>query len=197
MSLLEHLQRVPDPRRSQGERYSCISMLLMIIMGVLCGRYGYRDIGRFCQLHQVEFVKLFCFKNKRVPSYVSIRDFILRLDFTSLQQAFYSWAKEYVPIEQGQWLCIDGKSIRSTLSEYGSEYQNFVSLVSLFCAKREQILCVKRFENGKSSEIKVVEELLEELDLKGVVFSLDALHCKKNDGRNHQVGQPLPDKSKR
>ncbi len=34
-------------------------------------------------------------------------------------------------------------------------------------------------ENKKESEINVVRNLIELLDLKGVVFTFDALHCQK------------------
>jgi hypothetical protein len=35
------------------------------------------------------------------------------------------------------------------------------------------------FHNGKSSEIGAVRTLLQQLDLKGVWVTLDALHCQK------------------
>ena len=66
-----------------------------------------------------------------------------------------------------------------SVSDCSNEFQNFVSLVSLFSSKREQVFHVERLENKKDNEGKTVEELLEILDLKGVVFILDALHCKK------------------
>jgi hypothetical protein len=152
---------------------------LIIIMSILRGKYGYREIGRFCALNESELIAKFGFKNKKVPSYVSIRTFILLSDFSSIQQAFHRWTQRYVPIQAGEWISIDGKSIRSTVSNYSNEYQNFVSLVSLFCSKREQVLCVGKFENKKGNENQMVEELLDMLDLKGVVFTMDALHCKK------------------
>ena len=34
-------------------------------------------------------------------------------------------------------------------------------------------------ENKKQSEIVAVQDLLELLNLKGVVFTMDALHCQK------------------
>ena len=34
-------------------------------------------------------------------------------------------------------------------------------------------------ENKNESEINVVRELIELLDLSGVVFTMDALHCQK------------------
>jgi hypothetical protein len=104
----------------------------------------------------------------------------LSTDFASIQRAFHRWTKSYVPIKNGEWIAIDGKSIRSTVSDYSGKYQNFVSLVTLFGIKREQVLHVEKFENRKDNEGQVVEDLLAMLDLKGVIFTLDALHCKKN-----------------
>ena len=184
MNLVECLSKVEDSRRLQGQRYSSISILLIIIMSLLRGKYGYREIGRFSKLNQSVLVSKFGFKNKWVPSHVSLRTFIMNTDFASIQKAFHQWTQSYVPIEEGEWISVDGKSIRSTVSDYSNEYQNFVSLVSLFCSKREQVLHVEKPENRKGNEAQVVENLLEFLDLKNVVFTLDALHCKKNSDKN-------------
>jgi hypothetical protein len=179
MNLIECLSNVKDPRRLQGQRYSGVAMLLIIIMAILRNKHGYREIGRFCTLNKSYLIAKFGFKNKRVPSHVSIRTFILSADFASVQSAFHQWTRGFVCIKDGEWVPIDGKSIRSTVSDYSNEYQNFVSLVSLFGSKCEQILHVEKFENKKGNEGQVVEKLLEALDLKGVNFTLDALHCKK------------------
>ena len=183
MSLVTCLSSVKDPRRLQGQRYSSVAVLIIVIMAILRGKYGYREIGRFCQLNKTALLDRFDFKNKCLPSHVSICTF-MRADFSSIQKSFHQWTQSYVPIEEGEWISIDGKSIPSTVSDYSSEYQNFVSLVSLFCSKREQVLHVERLENKKGNESQVVEELFDLLDLKGVVFTLHALHCKKNAKKN-------------
>jgi hypothetical protein len=197
MSLIECLKSVQDPRRPQGQRYPCVAMLLIIIMAILRNRHGYRETGRFCELNRRYLITKFGFRNNKVPSYVSIRTFILSTDFSSIQRAFHTWTKSYVPIKKGEWIAIDGKSIRSTVNDYSNEYQNFVSLVSLFGIKREQVLHVEKFENRKSNEGEVVEDLLEMLDLKDVIFTLDALHCKKNASQNRIRQKSLPGKGKR
>lgn len=191
MNLVSCLSEVVDPRRPQGQRYSSVSILLIIIMGILRGQYGYREIGRFGRLNQAVLVEHFGFKNKKTPSFVTIRTFILNTDFVSIQQAFHKWTQNYVQIEQGEWISIDGKSIRSTVNDPLSEFQNFVSLVSLFCSKREQVLHVEKLENKKDYEGKIVEDLFEILDLKGVVFTLDALHCKKNSTADSKKRESL------
>jgi hypothetical protein len=102
-----------------------------------------------------------------------------------LQASFHQWAKQYVPIEENEWVCIDGKAIKSTVSDSHNRYQNFVCLVSLFSQKKEQIIFAEKFNSKEKSEITVVESLVEFLDLKDIVFTMDALHCKKNTANNN------------
>lgn len=113
---------------------------------MISAKHGYRELDRLCKLNSPELVEIFNFKCGKVPSHVSIRTFIQGLDFISLQNAFFQWARQYVHIEENEWTGIDGKSIRSTVSDSQTALQNFVSLVSLFCRKREQVLHIGRFE---------------------------------------------------
>ncbi len=77
-------------------------------------------------------------------------------------------------------MAIDGKSIRGTVTEPGTAYQNFVSLVSLYSHQQGVVLAAQQFESKHNSELKVVQTILEAVDLEGVVFTMDALHCQKN-----------------
>ena len=52
-------------------------------------------------------------------------------------------------------------------------------MVSAFTHERGEILGVKVMENKKQSEIVAVQDLIQLLDLSGVVFTMDALHCQK------------------
>jgi hypothetical protein len=196
-NLFDCLKAVHDPRRKQGQRYKVEAMLLLIIMSSLRNGFAYREIARFCENHKNELIKRFHFKNNRVPSHVTIRSFIKDTDFASLQAAFHQWTKHYVQIEQDEWISIDGKCIRSTVSDCSNEYQNFVSLVSLFCRKREQVLLVEKIENKKGNESAAVEHLLDIIDLKVEVLTLDALHCKKNTKQNRIDGKSLRGQSKK
>jgi hypothetical protein len=115
----------------------------------------------------------------------------LDIDFVSLQDAFHQWTKAYVKIEKGDWLGIDGKAIKSTVSDYSNAYQDFVSLVSVFSRMREQVVHVEKFQNKKSYEGNVVEAIFQVLDLQDVIFTMDALHCKKNFKSNRGQRQSL------
>jgi hypothetical protein len=184
MDLVSHLREIDDFRRKQGQRYPLEAVLLIIIMSVMSGRYGYREIASFANANKRALLKHLKIKKQMIPSHVTIRKVIMNVNFDSLNNAFYKWSKDYVAIEKREWLSIDGKSIRSTVEEYDKSYQDFVSLVSVFTQKQGQVLNSTKYQNKKVSEIKVVQQLLEMLDLKDVVFTFDALHCKKNATNN-------------
>ena len=82
-------------------------------------------------------------------------------------------------MDTSEWFGIDGKSIKGTVQDYDSEYQNFVSIVSIFTGKRGLVLSLDKLENKKGSEITTVQNLIAALDIEGVVLSMDALHCQK------------------
>lgn len=66
------------------------------------------------------------------------------------------------------------------VTEAGTAYQNFVALVSVYCSQQGVVLATQQFESKHHSELKVVQTMLEALNLEGVVFTMDALHCQKN-----------------
>jgi len=192
MNLVDHLCQIKDFRRKQGQRFLLSQILLIIIMGIMSGRYGYREISSFAKANRKELVDKLKLKKSKIPSHVTIREVIMNVDFNLLNQTFSQWALGYVTIEKDDWLSVDGKSIKGTLENPNSAYQNFVSMVSIFSQKRGQVIKTAAFENKKASEVPIVQELLEALDLKDVVFTLDALHCKKNFTSDHKSGEPLP-----
>lgn len=85
-----------------------------------------------------------------------------------------------IDIQPQEWIAVDGKSIKGTVSEPGTAYQNFVSLVSLYSSLQGVVLSSQQFESKLNCELRVVQTILESLQLEGVVFTMDALHGQKN-----------------
>ncbi|MDZ4877745.1 MAG: hypothetical protein CLLPBCKN_007180 [Chroococcidiopsis cubana SAG 39.79] len=103
-----------------------------------------------------------------------------QLDFQALATAFNDWAQTYSELEPGEWLAMDGKSIKSSVTDYSQAEQNFVSLVSLFSHQRGVVQAVMPMENKLQSEQEVVRLLLAAVEPRGVGITLDALHTQKN-----------------
>ena len=149
----------------------------------MSGCYGYRPLAAFVQRHQAVLLNLMELPHERLPSLSTLRRIRVRLNFAELTAAFNAWALESLGHDlPGHQVAIDGKSIKVSMSDYDSRYQDFVSLVSAFSVERGEVVAISPLRNGHTSEIRVVETLLTQLDLTDRCISLDALHTKKNSG---------------
>lgn len=179
VNLIQSLQEIRDFRASQGKRYPLWLILLLVIMGTLSGCRGYQALEDFGVRHyQVLSEKLGLTVN-RLPSDTTFRRILHRLDFQLLAQQFQQWTSDSIETQPNEWVSIDGKSIKGTVREPQTAYQNFVSLVSVYSSQLGVVLATQPFESKTTSELRVVQTLLQALQLEDVVFTMDALHCQK------------------
>lgn len=178
-NLLTYLSNVQDGRRQAGRRHDHTFVLLIVLMSTMSGYIGYRAIGSFIKRNRTDLLKYLQPDKDRLPSFYTVRRVIQNVDFNELSTQFYKWACEYVDIEPGEWVSMDGKAIKGTVYGGRDASQHFVNLVSLYCSRQKLVLGNGRVHNSKESEIPVVQQLIESLDIKDVTFTLDALHCQK------------------
>ncbi|HSQ86543.1 MAG TPA: transposase family protein [Desulfobacterales bacterium] len=100
---------------------------LRSIMSIMSGRCRYREIAAFAKANQKELLR-FLHLEKRgcLPSHVTIRKVLKGINFDDVLTAFNEWAKQYVTVEEKEWMAIDGKALASTVTDYSSSCQNFV-----------------------------------------------------------------------
>jgi hypothetical protein len=177
--LLYYLSQIADKRRGAGQRHKLVVVLLIIIIGTMSGCQGYRSLGDFVKRHQKELIKLLGITRKEVPSYSTIRRVLMAIEVSQLSEAFYLWTLHRFKIEKNEWVAIDGKSIKGTVVASSQAMQDFVNLVSLYASKKHIVLGITKSNNKKEREMQVVQDVLDALELKDVIFTLDALHCQK------------------
>jgi len=148
-------------------------------MGTLSGCRGYQALEDFGMRHYQALSEKLGLTVNRLPSDTTFRRILHRLDFHLLAQQVGTWASITFDIKPDEWVAIDGKSIKGTVLDPQTAYQNFVGMVSLYSSRLGVVLAAEQFESKKTSELKVVQTLLEALHIEGVVFTLDALHCQK------------------
>ncbi len=178
-NLLEALTQVQDFRASRGRRYPLCLLLLLVIMGTMSGCLGYRALEDFARRHHQALVARLQLPATRFPSDSTFRRVMMGIDFTDLAKVFKNWVNDWMPTQAQDWLGVDGKSIKATLSNYGQAYQDFINVVSVFNTRCGVAIALQQFHNKDSSEIAVVQALLATLKLQGVVFTFDSLHCQK------------------
>ena len=199
-SLIDYLKQIPDERDASGKRHPLWLILLIMILGIMSGYWGYRGLGRFVERHRRQLIETLKIPGARVPSYSTLRRVMMQIDYQAVTQVFNEWSSRYTYNDRGQWIAIDGKSLKNTVNDCYGKQQNFVMIVSAFTHSRGEILGIKVMENKKQrrceasdlapqgtgrecDRIVAVQDLLELLDLKGVVFTMDALHCQKKPSR--------------
>lgn len=180
MPLIELLETIPDPRAQRGKRHPLAIVLLVVIMGTMLGYWGYRPLSEFIECYGDELkARLELSDTVKFPSYSTLRRVMMQLDFAAFTAVFSQWAKQFVPLDTTAVVAVDGKSIKSTVSDYDQETQNFVSIVSVFSHECGFVYQMQAMENHNTSEQTVVQQLLKTLELDAVVVTMDALHCQK------------------
>ncbi len=176
MELAEFFQQIRDPRRAQGQRFPLPALLWMTFLAIATGRQGPRKIAEFGRCNAPFFIAYFGLRHG-APSYGVFRELLQGLDKAALAQAFSRW---FAPQAQaGDWVAGDGQSLRSTVQHAHEAQQSFASLVSFYCQRTGLTLAVQDYTDQKTGELSVVRELLANLQQRGVVFTLDALHAQK------------------
>ncbi|MBW4491389.1 MAG: transposase family protein [Trichocoleus desertorum ATA4-8-CV12] len=96
MSLVELLQSVPEFRQLRGKRHDLWFILLLLIVGAMCGYWGYRPLAEFSQLYGAQVCQHLGHPlPRRMPSHSTFRRVILELDFQLFAQVFNQWAQHY------------------------------------------------------------------------------------------------------
>lgn len=178
-SLLALLMKVKDKRNASGKRHQLVHILLIIIMGTMSGYEGFRGLDAFAMRYRDDLIGLLQISRKETPSMATLRRVMISVDFNQLSFAMYKWIRGRIKIRNKEWIASDGKGIKGTVKDYNSKYQNFVSLVSLYCSRAGVVLCSAAFSNKQESEIAVLRQLLQSLDIQGAVLTADAMHCQK------------------
>lgn len=172
MTLMEKLGKLSDGRVF-GRIEHRINVLLMIdIMGKVCGYNGIMAKAEFMKTHKKILKKLI--KIKTFPSYNTISRAKEKIDFEELNQILLEHFSAKNP--DTNVIHLDGKAIKSSVKDKDGK-QTFEAIVTAFTG--ELALSSIRYNNGKESEIQVFQKMITNLGLNDVIFTGDALHCQK------------------
>ena len=179
-TLIEQLKTIPDWRRGgRSVQYPLWLILLLCLLAVMSGYSSLRGWADFMHRHAPEVAARFGLTKARLPSYSTLHEMSQHVSPQQVAQVFRTWAHQAAPVEAGQAVSLDGKALGSTLQDCHGQGQNFVSVVSACVQQWDGVIGQLSFDNGKTSEIQAVRDLLAQLDLKGAWVTLDALHAQK------------------
>jgi hypothetical protein len=178
--LLAALQDIPDPRRAQGKRYPLPYLLLFSVLAVLSGARSYRGILTFLRERRPLLNQTFHADLKRAPALNTVRTVLQSLPTEALEAAFRRHAEDLVAASDEHrrpTIALDGKVLRGSFDHLNDRK---AAQVLMAFASSPAILLAHSEIDETSNEILTAQQMIRDLGLTGVVFTVDALHCQKN-----------------
>ena len=171
--------QMDDSRRKQGTRYPFDSFIMMVLLANMSGYFGQNEIFRFIDHNKSFFIKRFNLPHG-VPAITRVKTFLRNMNYKSLQNVFDQWTSQFMNASTtDQWVSVDGNCLGSTLSNAHDQKQNYISVVTMYAQALGIGFKSTTFENKKGTEIQAAIELIESIEGKGYILTLDALHCQK------------------
>jgi len=172
-SIKKHFTRLKDPRVRRRTQHLLIDIIFIAICGVIANCNDWHDIVVFAKKRQAWFKRFLRLPNG-IPSHDTFERVFTLLDGQAFQRCCLLWLREVSELLGVKHIAIDGKTLcgsaRGTLRP--------LHLVSAWATKAGLTLGQVAVD-GKSNEITAIPVLLDLLDLKGALVTIDAMGCQK------------------
>ena len=178
--IMELFEEIPDPRRPGGNiQHKLVDLLVIILLGVICGCETWIEIEDYAHA-KYEWLKTILELPGGVPSNDTYRRLMTRMLPQKLEEAYRQWVLPYVGGCIGKHIAIDGKTI-CTASHYrlSNEETPEGKLHIISAWVREDGISLGQIKTDeKSNEITAIPKMLDTLDVKGAVVTIDAMGCQ-------------------
>jgi predicted transposase YbfD/YdcC len=169
-------ENLTDPRMERTRRHSLLEIIILAVCGTLGNANGWADIERYGKT-KLSFFRTFLDLPNGIPSHDTFGRVFALLDPAALMACIQQWLDALGAAVAGEVVAIDGKTLRGSFDTAAGK--NPLHLVSAWaCGARLTLGQVA--VDAKSNEITAIPLLLELLDLKGCVVTIDAIGCQKD-----------------
>ena len=173
-AFLTHFQSVEDPRQQGKVLYPLEEIFLLVLCGVISGADGWTSIALYGQ-KKLEFLRRFLPFENGTPSHDQLGILFSRLDMEQFQSCFISWVASLNETLEGV-VAVDGKTLRRSFDTNSN--QAAIHMVSAWACGPKLVIGQRKVDD-KSNEITAIPELLELLNIKGAIVTIDAMGCQR------------------
>ena len=177
--LFDLLGEIPDVRKRRGVRHKVQSVLATAICAVVAGARSFTAMAEWTAEQSRETLRRLGSKRGKAPSERTYRRILQSIDVEELDRRVCGWIAQQQQLQPGTALAMDGKTLRG--SRDGSKAA--LHLLSAIVHGSSTVVAQVAVES-KTNEITQVEPLLENLDIKGMVVTGDALLTQREIARH-------------
>ena len=190
LTLIEHLTLIEESRSDINRKHDLVDVMFLVISAIMAGAEGWRDIETYGDA-KADWLRRYRPFTHGIPRRHTIARILRGIVAESLLAALLGWVNAHRKQHGKPIIAIDGKVLRGA---YRNDPSQALQLVTAFDTENGLVLSQKATPS-KQGEIAVVREMLDVLNIKGAVVTLDALHCqagtleKVRDKQAHVVVQ--------
>lgn len=173
--ILDELSKIPDSREKKKTWYPLYELLFIIICAVICGADSPGGVRRFA-ISKYDWLKKILLLRAGVASRDTFARTLSNLDPKALKGVLQKWLSSFEKI-LGKQVAIDGKTLRRSFDKATGAAS--IHLVNAWAVEAKLFLGQEKVD-AKSNEITAIPKLLELLDLRGKVITLDSMGCQKS-----------------
>ena len=170
--------QIEDPRIDRRKRHQLLDIFGLTIAAVLAGANGWTDVEAFGKA-KLDWLRTHFELKYGIPSHDTLGRVFGALDPAMFQQAFIEWTQALADQVEGV-VSLDGKTVRRSHDDSAS--QGAIHMLSAWAHDNQVVLGQCKVDD-KSNEITAIPELIERLDLKDCVVTIDAIGCQTNIAR--------------
>jgi predicted transposase YbfD/YdcC len=172
--LIEHFETLPDPRVERTRRYPLNEIILLIVAGTVSGCDGWKSIKDFGEA-KLEWLRKFLPYKDGIPVDDTLARVMRKIETKAFQTCFIGWVQAVSSATSGDVVAIDGKTLRRSHNrKYGVPA---IHMVSAWSSENGLVLGQEKTAE-KSNEITAIPQLLDVLELKGCIVTIDAMGCQ-------------------
>jgi predicted transposase YbfD/YdcC len=172
---IECFGSLEDPRINRTKKHLLIDIIGLTLFAIMAGAQTFDEIELFGNLHE-EWLKKYLQLPNGIPSHDTINRVLSLLEPKVLEKSFIDWHTQLKGYVQDNVIAIDGKTMKA--SHQTSKGLKALHVLSAYsCANGLSLGQMK--VDGKTNEITVIPELLEQLALEGAIVTIDAMGCQK------------------
>ncbi len=184
-SIVEYFESLPDPRHTRNRRHLLGDVLVISVCGVIVGCSGPTSIEHWAKA-RIDWLRQVLALPGGIPSRDCIRRILSALRPEAFQACFQSWIAACITKadpdgapedpDARPTIAIDGKTLRRSHDRGGG--LGPLHLVSAW-ASEHGLSLGQVAAAAKSNEITAIPELIDRIDVKGAVVTIDAIGCQK------------------
>ena len=174
-TLVEHFSTVVDPRIDRAKRHILIDVIVVAIVGTICGADGWEDIEMIAN-EKEDWLRSFLQLPNGIPSHDTIARTFARISPQGFNECFVAWTNDVADLTAGEVVAIDGKTLRRSFDRAADKAA--IHMVSAWAVGNGMVLGQLKV-NEKTNEITAIPKLLDLLSIAGCIVTIDAMGCQK------------------